>query len=190
MKFREKSPVLILIDIQQGFREEEYWGGNRNNKNAEIIAGKILNKWRELDLPLVHVRHSSKKTVSPLHKSQPGFEFNENVKPLCGEIQIVKNVNSGFIGTNLKEYLDQHNFTTVVIAGITTNHCVSTTTRMAGNYGYETYLVSDASATFDRVGVNGEKYDAELMHQTALAALDREFARVLDSDELFELLNE
>ncbi|CAI9675919.1 hypothetical protein EAVNNN508_03323 [Elizabethkingia anophelis] len=44
MKLREKKPALILIDIQKGFLDEDYWGSNRNNKNAEEIAGTILNK--------------------------------------------------------------------------------------------------------------------------------------------------
>jgi hypothetical protein len=48
MKLREKKPALILIDIQKGFLDEDYWGGNRNNKNAEEISGTILNKWRNL----------------------------------------------------------------------------------------------------------------------------------------------
>ncbi|NHW59184.1 isochorismatase family protein, partial [Escherichia coli] len=99
----------------------------------------------------------------------------EYVTPNDSEPIITKNVNSAFIGTTLKEQIDSLNINTLVIVGITTNHCVSTTTRMSGNYGYETYLISDATATFDRVGINGEKYDSELIHQTTLANLNEEF---------------
>lgn len=188
MNLREKRPALILIDIQKGFLDEDYWGGNRNNKEAEKISGKILKQWRKLNLPIFHIRHSSTNPQSKLHETDPGFEFNEYVLPQHGEDIITKNVNSAFIGTDLKERLDDQNINTLVILGITTNHCVSTTTRMAGNFGYETYVISDATAAFDRVGIQGEKYDAELVHLMALANLNEEFATVLSAEELLKKL--
>lgn len=188
MKLRDKKPALILIDIQKGFLDENYWGGNRNNKDAEKISGKILERWRELDLPIFHIRHSSTNSQSKLHDSDPGFAFNDNVLPLRNECIITKNVNSAFIGTDLKEKLEAQKVSAVVILGITTNHCVSTTARMAGNYGYETYVISDATAAFDRVGINGERYDAELVHLMALANLNEEFASVLNAEELLKNL--
>ena len=188
MKLRQNKPALLLIDIQKGLDDEEYWGGNRNNKNAEANAGKILQKWRELELPVYHVRHSSVNPDSKLHKNNPGFAFKYEVNPLDDEPVITKNVNSAFIGTDLKEQLDSRGINTVVIIGITTNHCVSTTARMAGNYGYDTYVISDATATFDRIGINGENYDSELVHLTALASLKDEFATILNTEELFHQL--
>lgn len=188
MKLHEKNPALILIDIQQAFQDEDFWGGNRNNKNAEQICGLILNRWRELNLPVFHVRHSSRNPVSKLHRSHKGFQFNEQVFPLEHEPVITKEVNSAFIGTNLKEQLDDLGIKTLVIVGLTTNHCVSTTARMAGNFDYETYVISDATATFDRIGINGEKYDAELIHLTSLASLNEEFATVWSFDRLMQEL--
>lgn len=188
MNLKEKNPALILIDIQKAFLNDDYWGGNRNNKNAEEISGKILGKWRELNLPVFHIRHSSVNPGSLLNESNAGFAFNEHVLPLENETVITKSVNSAFIGTNLKKLLNEKGITTLVIAGITTNHCVSTTTRMAGNFGYEVFLLSDATACFDRVGINGEKYDAELIQLTTLANLNGEFATVINSEKLFEEL--
>ena len=46
MKLQDKKPALILVDVQKAFLDEEYWGGNRNNKDAELVCGKILKKWR------------------------------------------------------------------------------------------------------------------------------------------------
>ena len=87
----------------------------------------------------------------------------------------------------VKKILDEMNSSTVVIIGLTTDHCISTTTRMAGNYGYNTYLISDATATFNKVGQNGEIFDSELMHNTALASLNDEFAKVITSKNLLQI---
>jgi nicotinamidase-related amidase len=103
------------------------------------------------------------------------------VKPINGEPIIQKNVNSAFIGTNLKRLLDEQKIKTLVIVGLTTDHCVSTTTRMAGNFGFDTFIVSDATATFNKTGVDGQHFSAELIHETALASLNGEFATVVTS---------
>ena len=102
MNLKEQNTALILIDIQKGFDEEEYWGGNRNNKNAEEKSAIILKKWREINLPIFHIVHSSKNPISRLHESHPGFEIKNEVKPIDGEPIIKKDVNSAFIGTDLK----------------------------------------------------------------------------------------
>jgi nicotinamidase-related amidase len=184
MKQIHLNTALLLIDLQKGFDDEEYWGGNRNNKNAEANCKLLLNKWRELELPIYHIRHSSTNHESPLHKSKSGFGFIDGFEPKNNELEIIKSVNSAFIGTDLDELLKSNGISSLVIAGLTTNHCISTTVRMAGNLGYDTKLVSDATATFDRIGVNGEKFDSELLHQTTLANLKDEFAEVLTTSKL------
>ncbi|CAM1342817.1 cysteine hydrolase family protein [Tenacibaculum amylolyticum] len=188
MKLRDTKPALLLVDIQKGFDKEDYWGGNRNNKNAEEICATILAKWRTLQLPVFHIIHSSQDPNSRLHKTHSGFEIRDEVKPLSSEPVIVKEVNSAFIGTNLKSILETQHIDTLVIVGLTTNHCISTTTRMAGNYDFKTYLISDATATFDRKGINGEVFPAEIIHQTTLASLNEEFATVINSKELLHMI--
>lgn len=185
---KTNKPALILIDIQKGFDAVDYWGGQRNNLTAEQNASEILNLWRANNLPLFHVKHCSSNPDSLLNENNQGNEFKEEVKPISGEIVIKKSVNSAFIGTNLKEQLDQNNISTLVIVGLTTDHCVSTTTRMAGNFGYETFVISDATATFNKKGLEGQNYPAELIHETALASLNGEFATVVTTNWLKENL--
>lgn len=172
----------MLIDIQKGLDELDFYGGHRNNLDAEKNAARILKKWRHLKLPLVHVQHASQNPDSPLHPSKPGFEIKDEVKPLSDETVLTKNVNSAFIGTELKSHLDEQDISRLMVVGLTTNHCVSSTVRMAGNLGFKTYLVADATAAFDQVGINGEKFDAELVHQITIANLKDEFADIIDTE--------
>ncbi len=181
-------PALILVDIQKGFADIAYWGGQRNNPGAEIKAGELLSVWRNSQLPIYHIQHCSTNPVSPLHPSNAGHAFNDLVLPIAGEPIIQKNVNSAFIGTDLQSRLDAEKITTLVIAGLTTDHCISTTTRMAGNLGYETYVVSDATATFNKKGIDGKNYAAELIHETALASLNEEFAEIVLSGAIIKML--
>ena len=186
--FIKKNPALLLVDIQKAFLEKDYLGLIRNNEHAEFICGKILKKWRTLDLPIIHVRHSSTNPESKLHKSRPGFEFNDYVTPLETEMVLTKEVNSAFIGTNLENILIKSQIDTLVIVGMTTNHCISTTVRMSGNLGFDTYLISDSTACYNTKGMNGEIIDCNTIYNSALASLQEEFATVIDSKELFDIL--
>jgi nicotinamidase-related amidase len=181
---KNDRPALILIDIQKAFANIAYWGGQRNNPDAEQKAAELLKLWRDNHLSIFHIKHCSSNPASLLHETNNGNGFNDLVKPLKGERVIKKNVNSAFIDTDLKKRLDDLKITKLVIVGLTTDHCVSTTTRMAGNYGFDTYLVSDATATFNKKGQKGQDYSAELMHETALASLNEEFATVVTADFL------
>ena len=172
-------PALILIDIQKGFDDLEYWGGQRNNPDAEMNAKQLLDIWRENQLPIFHIQHCSTIPTSLLNELHEGNELKDLVKPTNGEPVIKKNVNSAFIGTDLKTQLDEQSIHTLVMVGLTTDHCVSTTTRMAGNFGFDTFVVSDATATFNKKGVDGQDFSAELIHETALASLQGEFATIV-----------
>jgi len=187
-KLINKNPALILVDIQKAFLEKDYPGFKRNNPNAEQISGDILKKWRQLNLPIIHVRHSSKNPNSKLHKSKPGYEFNDFVKPTTHEIVITKKVNSAFIGTNLENILIKNKINTLVFVGMTTNHCISSTVRMSGNLGFETILISDSTACYDTKGIGGQIIDCDIIFESTIASLNEEFATVIKSKELFDLL--
>ena len=185
MKTIPENAALILIDIQQGFDDLDYWGP-RNNPTAEANAAKLLRSWRESGRPVFHIQHLSATPTSPLRPGQSGCEIKQEVRPLPDEPIIGKDVNSAFIGTDLETRLRAMSVDTVVIAGLTTAHCVSTTTRMAGNLGFKVLLAADACATNAQTGHDGKTYDAETVHALALASLHREFAQVMNTSDILE----
>lgn len=180
------NTALILIDIQQGFYDSKW--GKRNNPRAEQRASELLEFFRKNNLSLFHIQHLSTEPDSPL-RGKPGSNIQSIVKPKRGEIVINKSVNSAFIGTDLKERLEKDHIETVIFAGLTTDHCVSTTARMAGNYGFKAIVISDATATFDR-RFKGKYFTAKQMHEMALASLNNEFAQIMTTKEVLKILKD
>jgi len=174
--------ALLLVDVQQGF-DEPYWG-TRNNPDAESVMARVLTHWRARRWPVFHVQHLSTNPRSPLRPGQPGVEFQPALRPLPSEPVFQKHVNSGFIGTDLEQRLRAAGVTRLVVAGLTTDHCVSTTVRMAANLGFEVMLLSDATATHNRQGPDGREWSAEEIHWSALASLHGEFATVCSAAEV------
>ncbi|MCJ1482217.1 hypothetical protein MMC06_002380 [Schaereria dolodes] len=196
---------LILIDLQQGFSNITQWGTERSNPDLEHNISALLRVFRQIvhnsppgQAPLiVHIYHSSKSLSSPLHASSPGIAFAPYATPTGEEIVVSKSVNSAFIGTNLESLLRGHGINRLLIAGLTTDHCVSTTTRMAANLGVVDHedtgaetlvtgkiiLVEDAVATFNR-----GQYDADTMHKVSVESLKGEFCDVATTVEVIELL--
>jgi nicotinamidase-related amidase len=177
---------LVIIDVQKGFDHPKW--GPRNNPDAEQKIGALLAAWRKTRRPVFHVQHLSTFENSPLRPDLPGCEFQEIVRPLEGEPVFQKRVNSAFIGTQLEDALKKAGVQTVVMVGLTTPHCVSTSARMAGNLGFDVYLVGDAIAAFEIVGPDGARYSAEEVHKLSLATLHDEFAKVVDSKMLMASL--
>ena len=178
----DSHAALLVIDVQQGFSDPSW--GPRNNPEAEANIGLLLAAWRELGRPVVHVHHNSSSPHGSFVPGTPGNAPKPEAAPIEGEPVHHKTVNSGFIGTRLEQDLRAAGIDTLVIVGLTTPHCVSTTTRMAGNLGFRTYVVGDATASFDQTGIDGRNRKASDAHLTALSDLNGEFATVVDTQTL------
>lgn len=174
--------ALLIIDVQKGF-DASAWG-KRNNLDAEKNIQRLLEFWRSQNRPVIHVQHSSKNPQSTLYPENPGWHFKSEAIPKLDEPVFHKDVNSAFIGTDLEKHLIERSIRNLVIVGLTTDHCVSTTTRMASNLGFEVFLVADATATFGKTGINGEKYEPEIIHMVHLASLNGEFCQVISTESL------
>ena len=183
--------VLLMIDVQEGVDVLDHWGGQhgrRNNPEAETHIGQILAAWRSKQLPVFYTAHDSREADSPLQLAEPGGAFKQGLAPASGEQVFKKDVNSGFIGTSLEIALRRAGIARVVVVGFFTNMCVATTVRMAGNMGFDTYLLHDACACTNRIGPCGTDYDAELVHDMTIANLHGEFCTAIATSDALELL--
>ncbi len=169
--------ALVVIDVQKAFDDPQW--GPRNNSEAEANIARLIAFWRETGQPIFHVHHDSRAPSGLFYPGTLGNTVKPEAKPLEHELVFHKNVNSGFIGTSLEPELRAAFIDTLCIVGLTTQHCVSTTTRMAGNLGFKTYVVSDATATFDQLDIHGRIRPADEVHIGALSDLNGEFASIV-----------
>ncbi len=182
--------ALIMIDVQRAFDEWEAAGQRRNNPDASARIADLLQAFRSHGKTVFHIRHESINPSSNFWPMGSGFAVKDEAREISGEVVITKRVNSSFIGTNLEDALRSAGIRQIVICGATTNHCVETTTRMAGNLGFDTYLVRDAAWTFDRVGPDGELHAAEDIHAMTLANLHGEFASIVSTSDVIRALGQ
>jgi nicotinamidase-related amidase len=182
------SICLILIDLQAGFGDPKW--GERNNVLLERNVALTLAQFRERALPVVHVRHDSLESGSPLRAGGGGFEFLPEARPSHGERIFTKRRHGAFVGTGLERYLRWKGITEPVFAGLTTDHCVSTSMRMAHDLGFHPKVLSDATATFARSTPYGNVAGAQLVHDLALASLDKEFGDVVTVAQLKKALKD
>ncbi|HEY5805147.1 MAG TPA: cysteine hydrolase family protein [Lysobacter sp.] len=181
-----RNSVLIPIDVQRGF-DYPPWPA-RNNPAMEGNGQRLLHAWRGSGLPLIHVRHDSVVEGSSLAPGHPGNAFRDGFEPLAGEAVVSKSVNAAFIGTDLDLRLRRLGIDTVVMFGISTDMCVSTTARVASNMGYRTVVVGDACACFDLPDGAGGVISADDIQRAHLATLRVEFAEVVDTDAVIAQL--
>ena len=180
--YKFNRAALLVVDVQNAI-DAPYHAidGPRNNRGAEGNIARLLAAWRQDNRPVIHIRHDSTFPTSAYRPGQDGNKFKTEVTPAAGETVISKQTNSAFIGTGLEQHLREHEIRTLVIAGVSTNNSVEATVRMAGNLGFQTYLVADACFTFGRRDFHGRLRTAEEVHSMSLANLHEEYCTVLDT---------
>ena len=186
----DQQTCLLLIDVQVGVNVFEHWGGpdgRRNNPDAETHMEALLVAFRAAGRRVAFTVHDSRETSSPLKLSLDTGTQLPGLEPAAADIVVIKDVNSGFIGTSLEIELRRAGINRLVVAGFFTNICVETTVRMAGNLGFDTYLVEDACATTNRVGPDGVDHDPELVHQLSVASMHGEFCTAISSENALAL---
>lgn len=149
----------------------------------------LLEAWRRSHRPVYHIRHDSTEAGSHYRPGQPGHEFKPEARPLAGEAVVAKQTNSAFLGTDLEARLRTAQQTLLVVVGVITNNSVEATVRMAGNLGFDTFLVEDGCFTFARRDWNGQVRTASEVHAMSLANMDGEYCTVTRTSEVLAALH-
>ncbi|MBC7557257.1 MAG: cysteine hydrolase [Chryseobacterium sp.] len=169
------SKALIIVDIQNDYFENgamELVGSFEASENAR----EILLKFRNENLPIVHIQHLSLAPGSTFFlPNTKGQEIYENVKPQDGEKLIEKHYPNSFRDTDLLDYLKSQNISELVIVGMMTQMCIDATTRAAKDFEFECTVIGDACATRD-LEVNGKTVKAEDVQTAFLAGLSSFYA--------------
>ena len=181
--------ALVLIDIQEGM-DSPLWGA-RNNPDAEHQAARLLARCRVLGLPIAHVRHFSTRPTSPLHPDQGGNAIKAVVAPKEGEPVFEKSTNAAFIGTDLETHLRDLGVSGLIMAGLSTPQCISTSMRMGCNLGFDVWLAHDACAAFETHARNDWRaglpaMTAQQIHDAEISMLHGEFGQARSTDDILK----
>jgi nicotinamidase-related amidase len=181
------ATALVVVDVQKAFEVVERAGAPRNNPDAVDRIAQLLAAFRAAGAPVIHIRHRG--TSPDSFFKGDACEPIEAAREHDGEPVLWKSVNRSFIGTDLEARLRGAGIRTVAVCGATTNHCVETTVRMAGNLGFDTRLVADATWTFDREGPDGRVHRAEDIQRMSEANLSGEFAEIVATADIRDALS-
>ncbi len=137
----------------------------------------MLEAFRENQMEVVYIKHNVQKNS----------EIHQNVAPQKGEKIITKEEANSFNGTNLNEYLQKKNISSLVITGMQTHMCVEATTRAAYDLGYKCYLISDGCTTKD-LNFNSQTIKAKDVHLSTLSTIESSYGKVLKAAEFIKKL--
>ena len=177
-------PALLIIDMQKCMADPA--AGQRNNPDAERNIGRLLERWRARGAAVVHIRHISRSPTSLFAPGQSGADFQDAFRPLPDAHVVEKNVPDAFINSALERWLRVRGMHSVVIVGVSTSNSVEASARSAGNLGFDTVVVADATFAFAKTDYAGTARSADEVHAMALANLDGEYATVTNTQDLLD----
>lgn len=184
------NTALILVDFQNDYFpsfKDAKWQLD-NTEAAASNALKLLEKFRQKQMKIVHVRHEFSSIEAPFFiPNSEGSKIHKTLLPKKNEHVILKNEVNSFKNTNLKEILDNSNIENIIIVGAMSHMCIDAITRAASDFGYNCILAHDACATLD-LEFNGVKVSAHMVHATFMSALEFAYAKVESTDEIIKLL--
>ncbi|ELY3100390.1 cysteine hydrolase [Serratia marcescens] len=182
--------ALIVVDIQN-----EYYAGNNFRGKMVIPDGqkvldnsnKLVEFARKNGMPVYFVRHLGPANGPLFAEGSVYAEFHQALQPAKGDVVITKATPSAFIGTDLDAQLKKQGIKTLIVAGLMTHMCISSTARDAVPLGYDVLIPQDATATRDLDDGAGGVVDHRVLQRAALAAVADVFAEIKTTEGILAL---
>lgn len=188
--------ALLNIDLQRCFVENSPVAAPRGVAVLQK-ANRITADCRAAGIKIIHTRHVVRDDHSNIGQlallppvtggiiddSAASSQLHPDLDVLPGDVVLKKPRFGAFQGTDLENILRTARIDTVIIEGITTNHCCEMTAREANARDFGVIFLSDATATFDHPDA-----PADVIQRATLATLGFAFAEIVDSFALLEHL--
>jgi len=169
--------ALLVIDIQDSFKYSPQRWSTRNNPAFEENVSALIDAFRDASLPIFFILHND--SDPGFRPGDPEVRLMDFLGRLDSEPVVVKNTRNAFTSTDLEARLDAIGVETLVIAGISTEQCCETTTRVAADLGYDVAFVTEATATFP-IGT----LSTDAIVERTEAVLRGRFARIVKVSEV------
>lgn len=178
------TKALIVIDVQESFRQRENWTRVSAPDIADRAA-RLVDLARAAGDLVVWVLHSEPGADTVFDERNGFVRLMDGLDPEPGEPLLTKTSRNAFTTTNLQQILTEKGLRELVVCGIQTEQCCETTARVANDLGYDVTFVTEATATFPirhRNGVDELGTDA-VIERTEYALAGR-FATISTIAEL------
>ena len=179
--------AVVLIDYQNEYVDGAMPLGDAG-ATAINNARQLLDTARAQRVPIFHIAHHGPENGKVFDPLSANVDIVQQLKPQDGdttnETVIVKKHPNAFYETQLHTLLSSANKQQIIFAGFMSHMCVSSSVRAAFDLGFQSFVCHDACGTRDLPSASGAKISAEVLHETAMAALQDRFAAMVTTDEL------
>lgn len=193
--------LLLTIDIQNIYlktvgdpTEQERWAPFQNRMRDLVIprVKQLQDFFRQKGMDVVHARIAcllEDGRDRSLSQKKPGWNYlllpkdeDESqivpeLTPQSGEIVLTKTTDSALTGTNLRLILNNMGIKNVVMTGIFTDQCVSSTVRSLADESFNVIVVEDGCAA-----------GTDELHTRELEIINMIYCHVMSSSELMAML--
>ena len=175
--------AIVFIDYQNEYVDGAMPLGQAGSK-AIANAQRLLDKARKQDIPIFHIAHHGEDNGKVFDPLSANIDIVDQLKPLDGEKTVTKKHPNAFYDTQLQALISASGKQQVIFAGFMSHMCVSSSVRAAFDLGFQNFVCHDACATRALPDYKRETISAEVMHDTAMAALQDRFAALVSTEDL------